>query len=266
MARNFIKNGFSVYVWNRTKEKVSDLISVGAIWADTPKIAVTSADIVFEVTANDESSKLVWQGKDGILDSARQDHYLITSATLSASWTDELALICSQSKLQFFDMPLTGGRVGAETGQLIMLAGGDKDKLGILANICKAISKKIIYFGRTGSGMRYKLILNMLQAVHIVGLGEALKIAKENDMDIETVGNALSERPGGITTQLAWEGYKTSAKNLTFAIKWLLKDLNYTKKLKNNIDTPIFDEVIQKYTEAFQNGKGDADWTAVNVE
>jgi len=103
---------------------------------------------------------------------------------------------------------MTGGRIAAETGTLTLLLGGDKKKLNAIKFYLAAISNTIHYFGPAGSGMLYKLILNMLEAIHIAGLGEALRLAQDAGLDIKSVGDALAERPEGTTTNLTWRDYQ----------------------------------------------------------
>lgn len=264
IATNFLKKGYAVTVWNRTREKLIDLENLGAKIATTPKEATQNADIIFEVSANDESSKVLWLGNDGILAGMDESKIAITSATLSVKWTDELAKLNSDKNYTFFDMPLTGGRLGAETGQLVLLVGGDEIKLEEIKHDLDAISIKLFYFGKAGSGMRYKLILNMVQGIHIVALGEALKVAKSSGLDIKKVGDALAERPGGTTTNLAWRDYQNEPNPINFSIEWITKDLNYAKQMADGIDTVLLDEVLEKYKKVLNSGLADSDWTAVN--
>ncbi|MCX6780016.1 MAG: NAD(P)-dependent oxidoreductase [Candidatus Magasanikbacteria bacterium] len=265
MAKNFLANDFKVYIWNRTKENTLSLLEKGAVWCDTPAQAVQNADIIFEVTANDESSREVWTGQNGILQTIDPAKIYIASATLSATWIDELIAQCTENNLRFCDVALTGGRVATETGQLTLLAGGDKDTIEELKNTFQAVSKKLFYFGKAGSGMRYKLILNMLQAIHIGGLGEALAIAKSQGMDMNAVGEALCDRPGGATTALAWEGYKTQAEKLNFAVNLITKDLNYAKALAQDLENPLLDDTLAKYKKAIADDKGKLDWTSIII-
>src|SRR3989338_5181708 len=79
MAANFLKHGFEVTVWNRDSEKLKPFIKKGAIAVDTPRKAASKADIIFEVTASDESSRKVWLGNEGILAGARPGGGLIAS-------------------------------------------------------------------------------------------------------------------------------------------------------------------------------------------
>ena len=162
MAVNFLKQGHRVFVWNRTKSKLKPLISLGASAVSSPKEAAVKAEIVFDVTANDRSSQSVWLGSRGILAGAGYKKYLIASGTFSANWIDKLAKICQQKKLTFFDMPMTGGRIGAETGAMILLVGGSQQKLKTIYKDLSSIAKKIAYFGKGGSGIRFKLVLNMI--------------------------------------------------------------------------------------------------------
>lgn len=264
IADNFLKNRYVVFVWNRTKDKTKDLVNNGATLSSSPAEAANNAEIVFEVTANDESSRKVWTGDLGILKSADASKTLVTCATLSIRWTDELAKICKGKKLNFFDMPMTGGRIGAETGQLTLLAGGNKTGLDAVSGDLKAIAKEIKYFGPAGSGMRYKLVLNMLQAIHIAGLGEALKIAKYSGLDEKIVGNALSERPGGTTTNLAWRDYQKKPDPINFSVEWIAKDLKYAREMAREISHPLLDNVLDQYERAIKKGFGQADWTKIN--
>ncbi len=263
VADNFLKNGYEVFVWNRHQEKAKDLVSKGAKLADSPKEAAQKADIIFEVTADDESSRKVWLN-DGILAAANSSRTLITCATLSVKWVEELAKICQDKKLTFFDMPMTGTRMGAESGQLTLFAGGDKAKLSLVKNDLMAIAKKIKYFGPAGSGTKYKLIMNMLQAIHLAGFGEALRLAEKAGLDIRQVGDSLAEAPGGTTTNLAWKMYRKDPDPINFSVQWIHKDLKYARELAKDLDHPLLDDVISRFQEAVNKGFAEADWTKIN--
>ncbi len=266
IADNYLKNGYEVYVWNRTPEKASSLVAKGAKLCRSPKEAANQADIIFEVTANDESSREVWMGKNGILENDFSNSLKmgISCATISIEWVDELADNCEQANLEFFDMPMTGGRMGAEAGELILLVGGDKQKFEQLKEDLKAIAKELKYFGTAGAGMRYKLLLNMLQGIHIAGLGEVLRLSKVMGLDEKLVGDALAERPGGTTTNLAWRDYQTEPDPINFSVQWINKDLNYAKQTADGVSHPLLDEVIRQYKNAIDQGFKDSDWTKIN--
>lgn len=264
IADNFLKNGYQVVVWNRSKDKADDLVSKGAVLADSVAAAVKTADIVIEVTANDESSKQIWLGDEGILSAATPEQTLITCATLSIDWTEELAKKCADTGLSFFDMPMTGSRIGAEAGELTLLVGGDESELEAIQEDLEAIASELKYFGNAGAGMKFKLLLNSLQAIHATGFGEMLKIAREVGLDEKLVGDALSEKPGGVTTKFAWRDYRTEPIPINFSTEWVNKDLGYALDMSKNVNHPLLDDAKKLYQKAVDDGHGQDDWTRIN--
>lgn len=252
MAENFLKNGYMVFVWNRTGETAKPLVEKGTTLLKTPAEVAKKADVIFEVTANDESSKQVWEGKDGILAGASADKILVASATLSVGWTDELIALCKVAGFTFLDIPLTGGRVGAESGNLTMLCGGREDVLNDLKPTLKAVAGKILHFGPEGHGMRYKLLLNFLQATHLLGFGQAMKIARANDMDLKKVSEGLADRPGGVITGIAQKAYFEDPDPVTFSIEWITKDLSYAKDFADKLEVSLLEDVLKEYKRAVE--------------
>lgn len=264
IVSNFLRQGYDVTVWNRTPEKAAELVEKGAHAAASVADAVKNADMIFEVTANDESSRSVWLGPEGIVENSKPDAVLITCATLSVAWVDELAAACEKAGRTFFDMPMTGGRQGAENGQLILLAGGDEGKLASISTELEAITAEVKHFGPAGSGMRFKLVLNALQAVHIAGFGEAMRLAHAMGLDEKKTGDALAERPGGVSTNIAWRDYQTEPSPINFSVEWIAKDLGYALANVDDGKNPVMRDTLKAYTEAIERGQSDEDWTAIN--
>jgi len=266
MAGNFLKNGYPVFIWNRTVSVAEELTAKGAHVCLSPKEVARKADILLEVTANDKSSRSVWTGADGIVAGASPEKIVIACATLSIDWIDELIGTCTTRGIPFLDMALTGGRIGAESGTLTLLCGGKESLVNELKPTLAAIAKDVVYFGPAGQGMRYKLLLNFLQAVHVAGFGEAMTIAKAHGMDIQKVGDALAERPGGTTTKLAWRDYQNEPDPINFSIEWITKDLTYARKFAGNHALPLLDDVLSKYKKAVEKGLSKKDWTTINTD
>lgn len=265
IATNFLKNNYPLYVWNRTISVSDKFGKMGAIICASPAEVAQNADIVFEITANDKSSKQVWTGKNGILSGARADSILTVSATLSSQRIDSLIKLCKKKKVTFMDIALTGGRVGAETGSLTLLCGGNKQALEEIRPALEAISKKIFYFGPEGHGMKYKLILNFLQALHVYGFGQAMQIAKAYEMDLKKVSEALADRPGGVITGIAQKAYFENPAPLTFSIEWITKDLTYAKKLAKGLDVPLLDKTLSLYKKGMKKNMAKQDWASINA-
>ncbi|MEU8028389.1 NAD(P)-dependent oxidoreductase [Streptomyces sp. NPDC049099] len=267
MAENLLKHGHTVTVWNRSPQRAAEPADAGARVAATPAEAASHADVVFEVTADDASSREVWQGPAGILAGARRNAVLIASATLSVAWIEELAGLCAQGGRTFYDMPLTGGAAGARTGTLVLLAGGDPDGLPALRPVFDAIARDVRHFGPAGAGTRFKLILNALQAVHLAGFGEALRLAEAAGLDTRQVGEALLDRPGGVVTRLAWDSHLTPPEPVNFSAEWAHKDLAYAARMADATGQrhhPLLDGVLSLFSTALAEGRGKEDWSTVN--
>ena len=264
MAVNLLRNGHQVAVWNRTAENAAKVVDAGATLAATPAEAARGADVVFEATADDASSRSVWFGDDGILTGSAETATLVTSATLSPVWVAELAEACRSAGRPFLDMPVTGGRAGAESGALVMLAGGDEATLASIAGVLEAISTTVRHFGSVGSGTQFKLVLNALQAAHLVAFGEAMAMARSAGLDLDEVGEALVDRLGGPVTTMAWAATREPPQRANFALAWALKDLRYASAMAGELPTPILDVAVARLADAESKGFGDRDWTVVS--
>jgi len=268
MADHFRAGGHDVAVWNRSPAKADDLVAAGARRAATPADAASGADLVIEVTADDASSRSVWlDAGTGVLAGASPGAVLATSATLSVGWVAELAGRCADAGLPFLDMPLTGGRVGAESGQLVMLVGGDRAVLATIEPTLEAVAKDVRHFGAVGAGTRFKLILNSMQALHLAGYGEAMRLARATGLDERAVGEALVERPGGVMTRMAFDAYPDVPERVSFSVEWAFKDLNYAADMAEEaggVDTPFLDDLRTVFRRTVDAGRATADWTAIN--
>ncbi len=267
MALNFLKSGYPVAIWNRDGSKAVDLVKRGAELLRSPKDVTKSADIVFEVVADDNASRAVWFGEVGILAGASKDKVLITSATLSLDYLDELIEATKSSKLRLLDMPLTGSRAGAETGNLKLLAGGDPDVIESIRTALDTISATLYYFGPIGSGMRFKLILNMLMAIHATAASQAAVLATKSGLDPKVVKEAIMDgmAPASPFTGLLFDSLEHPQTQTRFAIKLLEKDLRYAQRMAKRfgLDFDLLNDVQKDFVKAEELGLSDQDWSKI---
>jgi len=269
MAQNFLKHGYKVTVWNRSAKRLKPLLKSGAAKAKTPGELTNSCDIVIECVSDDEASKSVWLGEQGILEAASSDKVLIASSSLSIEWVDELASLCKDKGFQFMDMPLTGSRAGAESGTLRLLVGADKPVLESVHSDLGAISEKIYFFGEPGSGMRFKLVLNTLIGIHMNAAAQAREIATKAGIDPKIFAHALLDGNMGPTspsTKLVFDSVNWPKSHVNFAVQWLEKDLRYAQKMAKayGIDFDLLDDTQKDYADYKNKGYGDTDVTSIS--
>jgi len=271
MAKNFLAHGHEVTIWNRSQDRLQSILKAGALSADSPREVSALSDIVIECVSDDEASRSVWLGKQGILEGSDKNKVLITSSSLSLEWVDELTKLCKEKGFQFLDMPLTGSRAGAENGTLRLLVGGESDTLESIRGDLGSISEKIYHFGPTGSGMRFKLILNSLIGIHMNAVGQAMSLAKKAGIDPKAFANALIDGnmgPLSPSTKLVLDSENWEDGRVNFAIELLEKDLRYAIKMTNkySFTFDLLETTQADFKIAKDNGLGKFDVTSIKKQ
>ena len=185
--------GHSVTAYNRTPEKTRVVREAGALVASTPAAAVADADVVMVSVTNDDASRAVWTGAQGILAAPpRASTLLCECSTLSHDWVAELAGIVRGRGLRFIDLPVAGRPDAAEAGELRVYAGCSKEELDELRPVLAAFSKKIFHFGPPGAGTAYKLIYNLLGVIQVASLAEAMVQCEAAGIDLKVAAEAFT--------------------------------------------------------------------------
>lgn len=267
MAANWLSKGFSLTVYNRTPSKADPLVYQGAQVAATPRLAAENADVVVSMVGDDAASRAVWLGDDGALAGARPDTVLVECSTLTPDWIRDLAEQAKACDCPFLDSPVTGSRAAAADGQLTMLVGGDAAALEKIRPVLEAVSKQIVHLGPIGAGATWKLINNVMAAVHMVALSEGMVLAERAGLDMQQVAslvvNSASASPivKGKTPRLDAQDYTDP----DFALHWMHKDASYALALAEKFDLhmPVAKAAAEVYRLAREKGLNDLDFAAV---
>lgn len=266
MAKNLLKAGFALTVWNRTQAKAHSLADKGATIAATPAEAVRGNAIVLSMLADDAASRDVWLGIGGALAAADQAAVLIESSTVSPTWIAELSGAAAARGVAFLDAPVTGSRVHAADAQLTFLVGGSPDALEKATPVLKAMSKNIVHLGPTGSGAKLKLINNFLCGVQIASLAEGLTWLERSGLDREKALNFLKAgAPGspvvsGLSARMTDRNY-----DVNFLLKLMNKDLQYAENeaAAEHVELKTAAVARSLFEEAVAQGFGEQDMSAV---
>jgi len=268
MAHNLLKAGYNVTVWNRTAEKTEPLVQAGATRADTPALAVYNADVIITIVGDDDSSRQVWLGPEGVLAGQPAANAIaIESTTISLGWVNTLHQAAKEAGLRFIDSPVTGGRGGAEGGTLTLLVGAEDDVLAQVRPVLDAYSEKIIHFGPPGAGTAYKLIVNMIGAVHAVALGEGILMAEKAGLNMERVVEGLTS--GAVASPLVKAFAQRMVDNdhdfVHFSARWMHKDAAYAVQMAKDVGQaiPMSSVAAQVYQMALSQGLGEKNVSAV---
>lgn len=197
MASCLIKAGHRVTVWNRSPEKAQSLIDMGATLAATPKEAAQGAEAVFSMVADDQASTQCWLSEDGAMSALESGAFVIECSTISHGHSSALAEAATAKGLRYLDCPVNGPPAAAAKGELILLMGADEADLEAARPWLEVISRSILHFGPVGSGTAYKLINNLLGAVHVAAVAEAAHLARTLGLNVDTTVEAVESGPVG---------------------------------------------------------------------
>ncbi|MDZ4762925.1 MAG: NAD(P)-dependent oxidoreductase [Chloroflexota bacterium] len=240
IAANLIKQGYNVTVWNRTREKAERFDGQAQI-ADTPRAAATNADIVIACVGDDDASRATWTGEDGALAGMKSGAVAIETSTLTPDWVRELAGLVAVRGGAFLDAPMTGSREAAATGQIVLLIGGAEDVIARVERPLNAISRRAVRIGDVGAGATWKLINNMMGAIHVACLAQGLTLAEAAGLDAAAIAPLITDGPVGsrIVSMKVGRMIERRYDETDFSLKWMHKDARYAIELAAAFDTDV---------------------------
>lgn len=180
MSRNLLKAGFPVVLWNRTRGKAEEFareaaqfdIKVGA----NPRETAQKADVLITIVSDPPALEEVLWARDGAMEGLRRGSTYIDSGTVSPALARKIGAACSERGVSFLDAPVTGGTWGAEKGELVFMVGGEKEVVERVRPVFETLGKHIFLLGPTGAGQTVKLAMNLILALQVDALAEALAL------------------------------------------------------------------------------------------
>jgi 3-hydroxyisobutyrate dehydrogenase len=259
MAGHLLAAGYPLVVHTRTKSRADDLLSCGAVWAQTPAEAARQADVAFICVTDTPDVEKVVLGEGGIIQSARPGLIVVDHSTISPSATRKMADEVAQRGARFLDAPVSGGDVGARNATLSIMVGGDEQAYNAVLPLLQKLGKTVTHCGPSGTGQFTKLANQILVAGTLASVAEAIAFAVKNGLDPAKTISVLS---GGAASswQLANLGPKMAAADFRpgFMIDLMLKDLRLVIQAAQDAKAPLQATAVvqQLFTAAQAAGHG----------
>ncbi len=192
MARNLLRAGYPLTVWNRSRPGIDELLSQGAQAAANPREVAQESDVVFTMVGDSPDVEEVALGPDGIIEGAHPGLVHVDMSTISPEVTRSIAARLSQAAVEMLDAPVSGGQQGAIEGTLSIMAGGKEAVFERCRPLLEALGRKLVYCGPHGSGQVVKLCNQVIVALNNLAVCEALVLAAQAGVDpnrmLEAVG------------------------------------------------------------------------------
>ena len=193
MALNLLKAGHGLGVWGRTPDKMQDAIDAGAVLAPSPKALAGECDILFLCVTDTNAVEQLVFGPDCVADGAHANLLLVDHSSINPDATrDFAARLQDAAGAAWVDAPVSGGKHGAASGTLVIMAGGEDGDIERLRPVCQATSQRLTHMGPVGTGQATKIVNQAIIGAEIAVLAETLGFAKTYGVDCQKVLEALA--------------------------------------------------------------------------
>jgi 2-hydroxy-3-oxopropionate reductase len=266
MARNLLKAGFSVVVYNRSQGAIAELTQAGAIPANSPRHVAEQTDIVITCLPDSPDVESVVLGDNGIITGARAGMLLIDMSTIAPARSKKIYTELKAKEIQSLDAPVSGGDIGAQQGTLSIMVGGEKAAFDRALPILQAMGKNIVHIGEAGAGQVTKACNQIVVAMTVQAVAEALTLAKESGVDAAKVRDALL---GGFAQSRVLEVHGkrmlTGSFQPGFKLNLHRKDMNIVLQTGREVGVPLLggSQVTALMDALIAQGKGELDNAAI---
>ena len=240
MAKNLCKAGHELIVFDFNKDAVADLVTCGAKAAETGKDVASQVDVVITMVPNSPHVRAAVLGKDGVAEGAKPGTVLIDMSSIDPTESKAIGAEAAKYGIEMLDAPVSGGEPKAIDGTLSVMVGGKKELFDKYYDMLMVMAGSVVYVGELGSGNVAKLANQIVVAVNIAAVSEALTFAKKAGTDPELVYQAIRGGLAGSTVMDAKAPMMLS-RNFKpgFRIELHIKDLNNALNAAHAISSPV---------------------------
>jgi 3-hydroxyisobutyrate dehydrogenase-like beta-hydroxyacid dehydrogenase len=252
-----------VTVWNRSEAPIAAAVAAGATSESTIALAVKAADVVMYCFSDDAAVRSVVLDENGLASVVDRNSIVIDLSTISPEASAAERDAFEARGVRFLDAPVFGSRGEANSGGLWIVVGGDTDVFDAAKSVLDPISETVHLMGPGGSGVRMKLVGNLVVASQLLALGESLTLAAKAGLDLKKVLQVLNVTDfrspifDGVGPAVLADDYSPS-----FALKLMQKDVRLIQAFATGLGTAIPSvTAAAKYVDAAM----DAGWSEQNA-
>jgi 3-hydroxyisobutyrate dehydrogenase-like beta-hydroxyacid dehydrogenase len=266
MGMNLLKAGFPLTVWNRTASRADELVAAGAKLAPSPRELVANCEFVLSIVSDPPALEEVLWGQTGAMQGLQRGSIYVDSSTVSPTLARKVATACEERGVRFLDAPVTGGDWGAKKGELVFMVGGDAATLAEAEPVLRVLGKKWFHLGPNGAGQTIKLAMNLILALEVDALAEALALVTaaglQGEKLVEVMQSSMA-RSGvlDIKSQNFLKGDYTPS----FPLRLMHKDMRLALELaqQTHVELPTTEAAYKTYSAVKEAAKEDLDYSAV---
>jgi len=266
VALHLLESGFKVIAYNRTKEKTSKLKNKGVTIVSTPKEVAEKSELVITIVKDAYAVKQVSFENNGIIEGKHEKLIVADMSTVDPIESKNISMKFRDFSINKLDIPVMGGPNVAITGNLVMMASGNKEIFERCEEIFNTIANKVFYLGKSGVAHSVKLAMNLQITMLALALSEGITLVKKSDVDPKIFLEILNSTyfKTGMSEKKAFQMIEGKY-NTTFTLANLKKDIttmtNAAKSL--GIELPMISKAEEVYENAIKEGFGNIDYTGI---
>ena len=240
MVRNLLKAGYEVVVYNRSPKSIHELVESGAQAGLSAKDVAERCNFIITMLPNSPQVREVILGPNGVLEGARPGSIVIDMSSIAPIASQEVAKALAEKSVRFMDAPVSGGEPKAIEGTLSIMVGGNQADFEECYPIFQVMSASAILCGDVGAGNVTKLANQIIVAVNIAAVSEALVLATKAGVDPESVYKAIRGGLAGSTVMDAKAPMMLERRfDPGFRIGLHIKDLNNVLETGHEVGSPL---------------------------
>ncbi|NWJ48965.1 MAG: NAD(P)-dependent oxidoreductase [Chloroflexi bacterium] len=269
MALNLLKAGFPLTIYARNPQKVQDIVAAGALLVNSSREVAEKSEITITIVPDSPEVLEVILGQNGALEGAQPGSIIIDMSTINPATSRNVAEHCNAKGVHFMDAPVSGGSIGAQTGTLAIMAGGDASVFQRALPIFQAMGRAeaIYHVGVVGSGEVVKIVNNVMGAIITAACGEALAMGVKAGVEVEKIAEIVTNSSGS-----NWQLANAFPRNVFsgafkpgFFTELMYKDVGLALQLAEQVGTPATMAQLARgmFESAIAAGYGRDDYTSV---
>lgn len=240
MSKNLIKAGHELVVMDRNLAAVEELVALGAVSAASPKEVAAKAEIIITMLPNSPHVKEVALGENGLVEGARPGSVLIDMSSIAPLASKEICEALAEKGMKMLDAPVSGGEPKAIEGTIAVMVGGNKDLYDKYYELLMAMAASVVYVGEIGAGNIAKLCNQIVVAINIAAVSEAMSLAKKAGVSPDLVYQAIRGGLAGSTVMDAKAPMMMDRKfDPGFRIDLHIKDMNNIIETAHGVGMPL---------------------------
>ena len=266
VGMHLLKSGYSLVAYNRTKDKTKELEINGAEIADSPKDVALKSDVVITVVKDAEAVKKISFEKDGIIFGNHEGLVVCDMSTINPIESKKIFEKFRENNLIMLDTPVMGGPNVAITGDLVMMASGNKGAFDDCKKLFETIANKVFYLGENGTAHTVKLAMNLQITMLALALSEGITLSRGANIDPKVFLEILNSTyfKTGMSENKAFKMIQDKF-DATFTLDNLKKDINTISETSKSfgVNLPMTEKAKEIYDNAVNEGFGNLDYTGI---